>query len=105
MADCSVTFHPHDIRVTVKKGATLLDAALAARITINNLCGGDGICGRCKMIVKSGEVTGAVTGKLTREEIKKGFVLACMTLVQTDLDVEIPPETLATEKRISYREA
>ncbi len=105
MTDCSVTFHPHDIRVTVKKGATLLDAALAARITINNLCGGDGICGRCKMIVTSGEVTGAVTGKLTREEIKKGFVLACMTLVQSDLDVEVPPETLAKEKRIADREA
>jgi len=105
MSDCSVTFHPQEVRVKIRKGATLLDAALAAHITINNLCGGDGICGRCKMIVTKGEVTGEVTGKLTREEIKRGAVLACMAVVQTDLEVEVPPETLAKEKFTADREA
>jgi len=105
MTECSVTFLPQNIRVNVKEGSTLLEASLAAHITINNLCGGDGICGRCKMIVKEGEVTGAVTGKLTRDEIKKGFVLACMTLVRSDLVIEIPPETLAQKKITADREA
>ena len=105
MAVCSVTFQPQNIRVTVEEGSTLLEASMAAHITINNLCGGDGICGRCKMIVKEGEVTGAVTGKLTRDEIKKGFVLACMTLVKSNLVVEIPPETLAQKKTYADKEA
>jgi len=98
MPTCTVTFYPQNINVQVQKGTTLLDAVSRARITISNLCGGEGICGRCKMIIKKGEVSGEVTGKLTREEIKKGYVLACMTTVESDLVVNIPEETLAREK-------
>jgi uncharacterized 2Fe-2S/4Fe-4S cluster protein (DUF4445 family) len=105
MSRCSVTFYPQNRIVKVKKGSTLLEAASAAHITINNLCGGDGICGRCKMIIKSGEITGKVTGKLTREEIKKGYVLACMSYVENDLTVEIPAETLAKEKVLADEDA
>jgi len=82
-----------------------LEAASQANITINNICGGDGICGRCKMIVKSGEISGQVSGKLTRDEIRGGFVLACMTFVQSDLLVEIPEETWAREKVVADKDA
>ncbi len=105
MATCKVSFQPQNKTVQVKPGTTLLEAASNAQITINNLCGGDGICGRCKMIVKEGRVTGEVSGKLTREEIQQGYMLACMTTVQTDLVVEIPKETWAKEKIIADKEA
>jgi uncharacterized 2Fe-2S/4Fe-4S cluster protein (DUF4445 family) len=98
MPECTITFQPQKKTVSVKQGTTLLEAASKAQITLNNLCGGDGICGRCKMIVKEGQVSGDVSAKLTREEIRKGYVLACMTFVETDLLIEIPEETLATEK-------
>ena len=105
MDTCRVTFQPQKKTVTVDKGTSLLEAASDAQITINNLCGGDGICGRCKMIVKEGQISGEVSGKLTREQIRKGYVLACITLVQTDLVVEIPEETLAKEKIVADKEA
>ena len=98
MAECTVSFYPQNKKIKVNKGATLLEAASIAKISINNLCGGEGICGRCKMIVKKGDFSGEVTGKLTRDEIKEGFVLACMTFVNSNLVVEIPKETLAKEK-------
>jgi uncharacterized 2Fe-2S/4Fe-4S cluster protein (DUF4445 family) len=98
MSVCKIIFYPQNKEITVKKSTSLLDAVSKANITINNLCGGDGICGRCKMIVKEGEVYAEVSSKLTREEIKNGFVLACMTRVESDLVVEIPEETLAKEK-------
>ncbi len=98
MKECKVTFYPQKREVSIKKGTSLLDAVSKAKITINNLCGGDGICGRCKMIVKEGDVSAEVSTKLTREEIKNGFVLACMTTVEGDLVVEIPEETLAKER-------
>jgi len=101
MSECTVTFRPQSSEVRVRKGATLLEAATAAGITINNLCGGDGICGRCKMIVREGEVSGQVTGKLSREEIKEGYVLACMSFVESDVLVEIPESTLAKEKHLA----
>jgi uncharacterized 2Fe-2S/4Fe-4S cluster protein (DUF4445 family) len=105
MASCRVIFHPPNQEVTVDGGTSLLEAASIARISIKNLCGGDGICGRCKMIVKEGDVSGDVSPKLTREEIRKGFVLACMTFVQSDVTVEIPRETLAKEKFKADRDA
>ncbi|UCB47099.1 MAG: DUF4445 domain-containing protein [Spirochaetota bacterium] len=98
MSVCRVIFYPQNKKVTVKKSTSLLDAVSKAHISINNLCGGDGICGRCKMVVKEGEVAAEVSPKLTREEIKNGVVLACMTRVEGDLVIQIPEETLAKEK-------
>jgi uncharacterized 2Fe-2S/4Fe-4S cluster protein (DUF4445 family) len=105
MPECTVSFYPQNKTVKVNKGTNLLKAALRAHITINNLCGGDGICGRCKMIIKKGEISGEISGKLTREEIKKGYVLACMTFVQSDLVVELPKETWAREKKTADKDA
>jgi uncharacterized 2Fe-2S/4Fe-4S cluster protein (DUF4445 family) len=105
MNSCKVTFYPQNKVVSVERGTSLLDAVSRANITINNLCGGDGICGRCKMIVKEGDVSAEVSPKLTREEIKSGFVLACMTQINSDLVVEIPEQTLAKEKIRADRDA
>lgn len=105
MSRCRVTFQPQNNTVVVEQGTSLLEAALHAQITINNLCGGDGICGRCKMIVREGQVSGDVSGKLTREEIRQGYVLACTTFVRSDLLIEIPEETLAKEKVIADEDA
>ena len=98
MAQYKVTFAPFGKTITVQAGTTLLDAAGKARIAVESPCGGDGICGRCKMIVKQGKVGGDVTGLLTRDEIRQGFVLACQTYVESDLVVEIPEKTRAREK-------
>ncbi|MBN2325296.1 MAG: 2Fe-2S iron-sulfur cluster binding domain-containing protein, partial [Spirochaetes bacterium] len=105
MSICKVTFFPQKKEVSVEKGTSLIDAVSKANITINNLCGGDGICGRCKMIVKEGEVQAEVSPKLTREEIKNGYVLACMTTIASDIVVEIPEQTLAKEKIRADRDA
>jgi uncharacterized 2Fe-2S/4Fe-4S cluster protein (DUF4445 family) len=105
MSKYVVTFMPQNRTVQVEADTSLLDAALKAGITINNLCGGDGICGRCKMIIRKGRVSGKVSAKLTREEIQRGFVLACQTPVDDDLVVEIPEETWAVEKTVAAQEA
>ncbi len=101
----TVRFYPQNRTVKVADGTTLLLAASQAQITLNNLCGGDGICGRCKMIVREGEIKETASGKLTRDEIRRGVVLACMSLVKSDLVVEIPEETLAKEKVLANEDA
>ena len=105
MSLVAVNFQPQDIKVTVKKGETLLDAALKAKIALTNLCGGDGICGRCKMVVKNGRISYGISEKLTREEIQKGYVLACIAIIESDLTVTVPEQTLAREKEIADRDA
>jgi len=94
-----VTFYPHNISVAVKKRTSLLEAAASAGITMNNVCGGEGICGRCLMRVKEGRVTGGTSGKLSAEQVKQGFVLACQAHIESDCFIEIPDQALAKEKK------
>ena len=102
MARYNVQFSPIHKAVTVEAGTTLLEAAGKAHITIDSVCGGDGICGRCKMIVREGKVGGNVSSLLTREEIRQGVVLACQTAVESDLVVDIPEETRAQDKIVKF---
>jgi uncharacterized 2Fe-2S/4Fe-4S cluster protein (DUF4445 family) len=105
MADCTIVFSPLETTVTVPTGTTLLEAAAKAGISIDSVCGGDGICARCRMIVTQGEVGGDATALLTREDIRRGVVLACQSTVQSDLNVEIPQETRAVEKIVIDEDA
>ncbi len=90
---CKVTFFPEGKTIEVQKGRELLSAAISAGISINSSCGGDGVCGRCKVIIKSGQVKAEPSGRITHEERQKGYVLACLSTVQSDLEVEVPPES------------
>lgn len=89
---------PFDKTVGVQPETSLLEAAAETGIIINSVCGGDGICGRCKMIVKQGNVRSETTTLLSREEIQQGMVLACQAYVEGDALIEIPEETRAGEK-------
>lgn len=95
-----VTFHPDDESVEVERGVTLLAAAKAAGVDLASICGGDGICGRCRVIVKDGNIDASPTTLLSRKEVQKGYVLACQTKVIGDVEVHVPPETRAEEGQI-----
>ncbi|MFV2065927.1 MAG: 2Fe-2S iron-sulfur cluster-binding protein, partial [Pirellulales bacterium] len=94
---CRVVFQPEDKSAAVKTGTTILDAAAQAGVSIDGLCGGDGVCGRCRVIVRDGQVAGGTTNHLTREDILAGYILACEGRVESDLIVEVPAETGLTE--------
>lgn len=96
----TITFQPSGKTVEVAEGGTLLEAAAEAGVHINSVCGGDGICGKCRLIVKEGEVNTPPTTLLARNEIRGGYVLACQATVHSDLAVEVPPETaVAAEEK------
>jgi len=109
MKTYSVTFHPDEKTVQAAAGKTVLEAALVAGIPINSICAGEGVCGKCRVIVKSGKVEAEPNVFLTRREIQRGMALACHTYIQGDVVVEIPPESrvggapqLASEDAIRY---
>ena len=72
-----ITFYPDNKSVEVEKGVTVLSAAISAGIHINSSCGGDGVCGRCKVILKKGQAISLPTGRISSEERKKGYYLSC----------------------------
>ena len=92
-----ITFYPEKRTCEVEKGVTVLSAAQSAGIYINSVCGGDGICGKCKVIILNGLVTTEPTTLLSRQEVQRGYVLACTATVNSDLDVEIPIESRGEE--------
>lgn len=100
MAECNVVFFPEGKTVQVNKGQTLLEAAQMAGIYVHSICAGEGICGKCKVIVREGSVSTVPTSLLTREEIQRSFVLACQTTVNSDVEVELPLETRLEEVQI-----
>ena len=100
-----VRFEPDGKTAEVHRGATLLDAARAAGVFVASICGGDGICGRCRVQILSGAVDAEPTALLTREEIREGFVLACQTRVTDDIEVTVPPEARGDGAQILVDEA
>ena len=88
-----VTFFPDNKTVEVAKDTTILSAAISCGVYIKSDCGGDGVCGRCKIIVKKGETLSQPTGLINPEERKHNIHLACVTTVHSDLEVEIPLES------------
>jgi len=99
-----VTFYPDNNTVQIEKGKTILAAAISAHISINSSCGGDGVCGRCKVILKKGEVITHHSGRLSPEQRRQGYCLACQTLVQSDLEVLIPPESRLELDKLTQEE-
>jgi uncharacterized 2Fe-2S/4Fe-4S cluster protein (DUF4445 family) len=96
MGKITVTFQPESTRTEANSGEKLIDVASYAGIDISNLCGGQGVCGRCRVQIKRGRLnlSSKVIGKLSRKEIQQGFTLACQAeLAEDDVEVRIPPES------------
>lgn len=96
-----ITFYPDNKVIEVDKGSNLLSCAISAGIYINSSCGGDGVCGRCKVIIKKGTVLTQPSGRISQEEKKKGYALACLATVQGDAEIEVPAESRLGVDRIS----
>ncbi|MDZ4065064.1 MAG: 2Fe-2S iron-sulfur cluster binding domain-containing protein, partial [Coriobacteriia bacterium] len=87
-----VTFIPDDVIVDVVHGENLLRAAMMADVQVTATCGGDGTCGKCRMIVEQGEAQSSSSARLTDAQVASGYVLGCTTEVTDNLVVRIPPE-------------
>jgi len=88
-----VRFLPHNKEIAVKEGETLIRAAMEAGVHVNASCGGEGVCGKCRVIIESGVVEGGITEKLSQKDREAGYRQACLSLVKSDLIVRIPVES------------
>jgi uncharacterized 2Fe-2S/4Fe-4S cluster protein (DUF4445 family) len=100
-----VTFQPYDITIEVEEGENLLRAALRAGVHINASCGGEGVCGKCRVILEEGETECPDSTLLSRDELSLGYRQACQCRVVSDIVVRIPPESLLDKKTITRRRA
>ena len=97
----TISFLPDGQTVSVPDNSTLLEAAQAADVHVNASCNGKGSCGKCKLVVVSGNVETAPTPLLTESEKAKGCVLACQSRITGDVSVQIPEAVLERKLKIA----
>ncbi len=74
-----ITFLPDNKTVSVEAGTTVLQAEVQAGLRPDAPCGGKGTCGKCRVMVLSGE--------------HRGSGPACLTPVTSDMVVQLPHNT------------
>ncbi len=87
---CTVHFEPSGLKLQVPAGTFLLEAAQKAGVYLTSICGGDGYCGKCKVVINHGQFQARPTTLLTPEELRENIVLACQTKVLSDISVTVP---------------
>jgi len=99
----TIKFEPYGIKSEFEKGTRLLDALKVAGLTVRSECGGKGICGKCRVIVKDSSKTVSVTEiekeRFSKPELDSGLRLACCSSVMHDTVVFIPEETRAITRK------
>ncbi len=66
---------------------------MEAGVYIQASCGGEGVCGKCRVLIEKGEVESARGPKISEEEFWRGMRQACQTRILSDLEVRVPVES------------
>ena len=96
-----VVFLPSGLRGPLKAGTRLDQAARELGADLQNLCGGQGKCGKCRVRAVSPDVPHGALSPPTAMEIKAlpqaerqaGWRLACQTEVYGDATIDLPDES------------
>ena len=104
----TIVFQPSGLRGKVADGTTILNAARQLGASLESICGGKGVCGKCKIRIEEGDfakygIQSAVTATTTRDEVnakflnkqqlKQNYRLACQTRIHGDVVVFVPEES------------
>lgn len=89
-----------ETRIYSAPDETILSAARKANVAIDAPCSGNGLCGKCRVRVISGEVSSPSPRHFTKEEYNQGWRLACETKAVSDCIVEVPDIASAYKSRM-----
>jgi uncharacterized 2Fe-2S/4Fe-4S cluster protein (DUF4445 family) len=103
MTTHTIKFLPHNREIKVNDGENLIRAAMEAGVHINASCGGEGVCGKCRIIVETGKVEGGISEKLDQADQDKGYRLACRSTITEDVVIRVPVESAVDASVLSQR--
>ena len=83
-----MVFQASETAALVPAGATILDAADAAGVFIDNACR-SGTCGSCRVKLVTGAVQMAVEDALTGRDKAEGYILACQAKIRGDVAIDV----------------
>ncbi len=98
--DISISLNGGEKVLTVKPGATLLNALSNDNIFLPSACGGGGTCAMCKCQVISGggDILPTELNHISRKDASDNWRLACQVKVRGDMDVKVPEEIFGIKK-------
>jgi Na+-transporting NADH:ubiquinone oxidoreductase subunit F len=84
------------IRINAATQISLFSVLNQNHIFLPSICGGRGICGkcRCRVLEGAGNPSPAEEKKLSIEELRDFYRLSCQVIVERDLRIEIPESIL-----------
>ncbi len=94
--EVEIKFQPLGRTVRVAAGSRLMEAALEAGAVLDLPCGGEGVCGKCRVRVCQGAAEPGPCDRtaISRDDLAQGFRLACQTIVYGPMTVEVPATSL-----------
>ncbi len=104
----TIVFQPSGLRGKIDDGVTILEASQKLGAGIESVCGGKGICGKCKVRIEEGffakyginssiasvKNKGQANRKLIKpRQLKQGYRLSCQTRIYGDVVIFIPEQS------------
>jgi uncharacterized 2Fe-2S/4Fe-4S cluster protein (DUF4445 family) len=84
-----------DIVAEIAPDESILDVARNHLIAIDAPCSGNGICGKCRVKLLSGQVRCEKSLHLSDEDYNAGWRLACISYAESDITVLVPASASA----------
>jgi uncharacterized 2Fe-2S/4Fe-4S cluster protein (DUF4445 family) len=122
--EAKIVFLPSGRRGVFPHGTALLDAARSLGVDVDSVCGGRGLCGRCRVICAVGDFSkhaihsraehlspaGEAENQFSerRRPLEENHRLSCQALIQGDLVIDVPAESQmhrqVVRKKAEYRD-
>jgi uncharacterized 2Fe-2S/4Fe-4S cluster protein (DUF4445 family) len=102
-----VDLEPIGRRVDIEAKMSLLGAAQLGGVELVSICGGGGTCEACRVRIIRGCVSPPSLEEqaaLRPSELADGIRLACQTYPLSDVEIDIPPESLTTAQRLQVED-
>ncbi len=107
--DARIVFTPSGRRGTFPHGTRLLDAARSIGVDVDSVCGGRGLCGRCRVVCMEGDFAkhaiksrpanlsalNEIEARYSerRRRLENNHRLSCQAVIGGDLVIDVPPES------------
>lgn len=119
MTTHKIVFTPSGIRGEVKTGTDILSAARELGADVASICGGNGLCTRCKIKLSTGSfpkhqieseadhlspILATERKQIDDTELSEGYRLSCQAKIQGDVVVDVPAQS-QTHQQVIRKEA
>jgi len=97
---CTITIQPDNEKIDCYSGDNLLQVLNESQVGIRSLCGGEGTCNKCLVIVKNGQYRELKKPQLSEEKKDKNYVLSCKVEIEGDMEIKIPEKSRLRKQQI-----